>query len=97
MASRYDIAFIITRAILEARTTDVGKLLRVIPEIASKTLASGWCKLDENGDREASDYEIWGYGYIDGRVDYIKYGLYDGLRGKIFWYTDNPPCFTSPN
>ncbi|MEM3056113.1 MAG: ABC transporter substrate-binding protein [Candidatus Bathyarchaeia archaeon] len=98
MASRYDIAFIIAEAILEARTTDVGKLLEVIPEIASKTFgASGWCKLDENGDREMSDYEIWGYGYIDGRVDYIKYGLYDGLRGKIFWYKDNPSRLTSPN
>jgi branched-chain amino acid transport system substrate-binding protein len=91
MASRYDIAFIIARAILEARTTDVRKLLEVIPYIALNTFgASGWCKLDENGDRETADYEIWGYRYIDGKVNYFKYGIYDGLTGKISWYTDIP-------
>ncbi|MBS7638133.1 ABC transporter substrate-binding protein [Candidatus Bathyarchaeota archaeon] len=56
MASRYDIAWIIARSILEARSKDVERLVEVIPMIASTTFgASGWCKLDENGDRETAD------------------------------------------
>jgi branched-chain amino acid transport system substrate-binding protein len=87
MASKYDIAWIIVKAILEAKTLDVKRLLKVIPDVASMTFgASGWCKLDENGDRETADYEIYGYGYIDGVVTNIKYGIYDSGMKKIFWF-----------
>ncbi|MEM3056677.1 MAG: hypothetical protein QW639_05550, partial [Candidatus Bathyarchaeia archaeon] len=91
MANRYDIAWIIARSILEARTDDVERLIEVIPIIASTTFgASGWCKLDENGDRETADYDIWGYGYLNDRAVYLKYGRYYGLIGKVSWY--NPPA-----
>ncbi len=87
MASKYDIAWIIVKAIVEARTTDVRRLLEVIPSIASMTFgASGWCKLDENGDRETADYEIYGYGYLNNTVAWIKYGLYDGLSCRVSWF-----------
>lgn len=86
---KYDTAWIIVKAILEAQTTDVDQLLEVIPDIASKTFgASGWCKLNEAGDRETADYEIWGYGYASGRVRNIRYGLYDSVTGQVSWFTE---------
>ncbi len=89
MACTYDVAWIIVRSILEAQTTDIDQLLEVIPAVASMTFgASGWCKLNEAGDRYSANYEIWGYGYVDGEVKYIKYGLYDSMTDEVSWYTE---------
>lgn len=85
-ASKYDIAWILARAILKSKTTDVKRLLEVIPEVASMNFgASGWCKLDENGDRETANYGIYGYEYVNGTATYKNYGVYDGTLGRVFW------------
>lgn len=92
MASRYDIAWIIVKAVLVARTIDVKRLLEIIPSIASTFFgASGWCKLDENGDRETADYGIYGYGYLNNTVTRIKYGSYDGRTGEVSWFLPVEP------
>jgi hypothetical protein len=60
----------------------------VIPDVASRYFGySGWCLLNDAGDRAESDYDIWGYGYDDetGEPTIKKYGLYDSLTGQVTW------------
>jgi branched-chain amino acid transport system substrate-binding protein len=58
--------------------------------------ASGWCRLNDEGDRYGSDYLIWGYGEnAQSEVDNVCYGLYQSTIGEVIWYADvlgyNPP------
>ena len=63
--------------------TDV---INVIPDIASRYYGyTGWCLLNEAGDRYKTDYDIWGYGLIDGMPDFVHYGYYDSETGQVHW------------
>ena len=56
----YDSIWLVAKAILEAATTDTTVLKKILPGVAARYFgASGWCLLDENGDRAAMDYDIW--------------------------------------
>jgi branched-chain amino acid transport system substrate-binding protein len=88
-----DIAWVIAQAVLETQSSDARPLvatdiIEVIPDITSRFFGySGWCLLNENGDRFASNYDIWGYGYVNGEPSSIIYGLYDAATGQITWFT----------
>jgi branched-chain amino acid transport system substrate-binding protein len=86
-----DIAWIIAQAVLEVHgiagappeATDVSN---VIPDIASRYYGyTGWCLLNEAGDRYRTDYDIWGYGMIDGWPSFVHYGYYDSETGQVHW------------
>jgi len=49
--------------------------------------ASGWCRINEDGDRYAGNYDIWGYGLIDGEANFVNYGYYDGVSETVAWNT----------
>jgi branched-chain amino acid transport system substrate-binding protein len=92
-ACQIDIAWAIAMSVLETRpsssslygATDV---IEVIPDVASRYFGySGWCLLNEAGDRYASNYDIWGYGYVDGEPSIIRYGYYDSTTGMVTWLT----------
>jgi ABC-type branched-subunit amino acid transport system substrate-binding protein len=87
-ASWYDTAWICAKAVLEAGTTDTGKVKEVLPRVADDNYATGPCRLNPAGDRETADYVIWGYGLVDGRCEDTRYGLYDGLKGEVTWDTE---------
>ncbi len=56
----YDITWIVCKAILESGTYDGAILKEVIPTVAEQYWgACGWTKLNENGDRAESSYELW--------------------------------------
>lgn len=85
-AADYDNYWLLALSVIEAGTTDTDVMLEVLPSVAERYFgASGWCALDETGDRAAGNYEIWGFGYKDGVGDHILYGLYDLTTGKITW------------
>ena len=92
-ACEIDLAWVIALAVLEtqssdARPMDATDVIRVIPDVASRYFGySGWCLLNEAGDRAESDYDIWGYGYDDetGEPTIKKYGLYDSMTGQVTW------------
>jgi len=56
----YDAVWLITYSILQAGSADSEKVWQVFPQVAAKYFgASGYTKLNEAGDREGGDYEIW--------------------------------------
>ncbi len=56
----YDAVWLIAYSILQAGTADSQKIHDTLPTVAAKYFgASGYTKLNEAGDRESVDYEIW--------------------------------------
>lgn len=84
----YDIAWSIALALDAVGEYDPVKVKEVLPYILERYLgASGYIKLDENGDRAIADYDIW---FIE-KVGPEEYqwkviGLYKGLTETIEWY-----------
>ena len=89
MAAKHDAAWIIVRAILESQNTDIDCLLEVIPEVSSQTFgATGYCKLNQAGDRVSADYEIWGLEYSGREIIKTIYGRYDSIWNHVFLFVD---------
>jgi len=84
-ANWYDAAWICAKAVLEAGTTDTDKVKEALPRVADNNYTTGLCRLNPAGDRETADYIIWGYRLVDGICEDTRYGLYDGLKGKVTW------------
>ena len=65
----------------------VKNIVSLLPGIASIYYGySGWCLLNESGDRMPGGYDIWGYRNIDGVANYYKYGVCDAMTGQVTWY-----------
>lgn len=87
-----DAAWVLALSVLETRSTS-GKpellgtdVIAVFPDVASRYFGySGWCLLNEAGDRYSTDYDIWGYGYADEEGYFIYYGYYNTLTGDVYW------------
>ncbi len=97
VTTTYDISWILATAVLETQSMDATDVVPIIDDVAYNYWgASGWCRLNDEGDRYGSDYLIWGYGEnAQGEVDNVCYGLYQSTTGEVIWYTDvlgyNPP------
>jgi len=88
-ACTYDIGWVLAETILEAQSTDA---LDVIPLQETTCFnsfgASGWNRINEDGDRYAANYQIWAYQIEDGDGSEYVAGLYDMLTDSVTWYTD---------
>jgi len=85
-ATYYDACWLYALSIIMEGTADPIAVKSVLPSVAANYMGvSGWCKLNEAGDRYTSNYDIWGYGYESGEPSFIKYGYYDGISGKVMW------------
>jgi hypothetical protein len=87
-----DATWLLAMSILEIRsTTGTPQLcgtdvVNVFPDVASRYFGyTGWCLLNEAGDRMRTNYDIWGYGFIDGYPDHVYYGYYEAFTGKVHW------------
>ena len=59
--SSYDAVWLVGLAILEAQSTDVDMIKKILPEIAENySGAIGVTRLNDAGDLDHADYEIWG-------------------------------------
>ncbi len=59
----YDAAWAIAASVLETRSTDASVVAGVFPDVCGRYYgASGWCRLDKNGDRAPLPYDVWFYG-----------------------------------
>jgi branched-chain amino acid transport system substrate-binding protein len=89
-ACTYDIGWILTETILESQSTDALINLALQPTSCENSFgASGWNKINEDGDRFASNYQIWFYDIDDEGVGWDKVaGLYDMVTDSVTWYTD---------
>jgi branched-chain amino acid transport system substrate-binding protein len=59
----YDAAWAIAASVLETRSTDASVVAHVFSDVCGRYYgASGWCRLDKNGDRAPLPYDVWFYG-----------------------------------
>jgi len=90
-ACQVDVAWVIALAVLEAKPSGgpplkATNVIKVIPDVASRYYGySGWCLLNEAGDRYTSNYEIWGCGMVNGEPGFVYYGMYNSTTGTITW------------
>ena len=73
----YDAVFLAGWAILRAGEYDGEKIKEALPEVAKHFYGvSGWCILDENGDRLIQDYSIWTIVKVNGEYVFKDIGTY---------------------
>jgi len=88
-ACTYDVGWILTKTILESQSTDATELIPLqTPSAYVQWGASGWNRLNADGDRYASNYQIWGYGDLGSGVQNVVYGMYDSTLGSVTWNTE---------
>ena len=88
-ACTYDIAWCLLEAVLETQGVVAEDIIPLIDPITEKHYGTtGWCKLNEDGDRFPPDYEIWGYGTVGDTTEHVNYGKYFTFDGTVEWYTD---------
>jgi len=87
-AADYDINWVLLNAVLEAGSQDALDVIPLIPTISNNMYgASGWCKLNDDDDRDIINYDVWGIDYVDGVPKFVNYGVFDGASGKVSWDT----------
>ena len=85
-ACSYDVGWILTSTILESQSVDAVDLIPLqTPAAYRQWGASGWNRLNEDGDRYASNYQIWGYGDLGDGVQNVVYGMYDSTLDMVTW------------
>lgn len=86
-ACRFDVMMTILEGVLETQSEDAVDIIPLIHPITYKRWgASGWTKLNENGDRAGTNYQVWGYADIAGNVEFVQYGLYDAPSASMSWF-----------
>lgn len=89
-ACTYDIGWVLAETILESQSIDANVNIPLQETTCFNSFgASGWNKINEDGDRYAANYQIWAY-QIDDTGDGSEYvaGLYDMVTDTVTWYTD---------
>lgn len=85
----YDAAFITALSILEAQTIYALNVKTLFPDVADGFFGvSGWTRLDDNGDRLYSDYNIWGIDYGN-ETTLNLVGKYEGIGNKFTWLKED--------
>jgi branched-chain amino acid transport system substrate-binding protein len=85
-ACMYDACWLYAHSIMIAKSTKAHDIKEILPEVASNFFgASGWCSLNRDGDRYTTNYDLWGYGAIENKVQNIHYGHFNGDIGKVFF------------
>jgi len=88
-ACAYDVGWILTKTVTESQSTDALDIIPLQrPTAYTQWGASGWNRLNEDGDRYASNYQIWGYGDIGEGLQNVVYGLYDSTADVVTWDTE---------
>ncbi len=88
-ACSYDIGWVLTKTITESQSLDAVDLVPLqTPSAFTQWGASGWNRLNEDGDRYASNYQIWGYGDLGEGVQNVVYGMYDSTADIVTWDTE---------
>jgi branched-chain amino acid transport system substrate-binding protein len=75
----YDAVFLAGWSILRAGSYDGEAIKNALPKVAEKYYgASGWCILDDNGDRLMQDYAIWTITQVGENFEFEDIGTYSG-------------------
>ena len=88
-ACSYDIGWVLASTMLESQSQDAAELVPLqAPKAFKQWGASGWNRLNADGDRYASNYQIWGYGDLGSGVQNVVYGVYDSTLDSVTWNVD---------
>jgi len=88
-ACAYDVGWILTKTVTESQSTDALDIIPLQrPTAYTQWGASGWNRLNDDGDRYASNYQIWGYGDLGEGLQNVVYGLYDSTADVVTWDTE---------
>ena len=94
-SAMYDACWLHALSIMKTWTSETSYVKEELSGIAANYYgASGWLRLNDDGDRYAVDYEVWGYGLEDGLLVDVVYGCFDAINGEVTWFEDtgiNPP------
>jgi branched-chain amino acid transport system substrate-binding protein len=87
-ANAYDIMWILCKAVLEAGVYDGEIVKEVLPTVAEQYFgASGWTKLNENGDRAESNYELWTIQLnATAAPEWFLAATFDSASGALSWF-----------
>ena len=87
-ARLYDTAMIIMKAMLLADSDKADDVVNLIPILCDDYYGvSGSCSLNKFGDRLPPPYDIWGYGVVEGKTEFVRYGEVDPVTGIVSWDT----------
>ena len=82
----YDSAMILMRAMLLADSDKADDIVDLLQPLCDNYYGvTGSCSLNAAGDRLPLPYDIWGYGVVDGKVEFVRYGGVDPVTGVASW------------
>ena len=82
----YDSAMIIMRVMLQADSSKADDIVDLLQPLCDNYYGvTGSCSLNSAGDRVPPPYDIWGYGVVDGKVEFVRYGGVDPVTGLVSW------------
>ena len=83
----YDIVWALTYALLTVDKYDTSAVRAVLPDVTEALFgASGWVVLNADGDRAASDYDLWIIDQYTNGTNYWKYvGKYVQATDSVTW------------
>ena len=88
-ANWYDACWVLALSAVEANSSNALDVKPVLPTVAANYEGiTGLCTLNDAGDRDEMNYDIWGYGIVDGTPAHIKNGYYNGTSGEVQWIID---------
>jgi len=83
----YDCLWVIALSMLAADQYDGNAIRLALPYVANSYFgASGWTKLNANGDRAAGDYAIYAVVQVGGTYDWVKAATYSVATDTITWH-----------
>ncbi|MBD3206998.1 ABC transporter substrate-binding protein [Candidatus Bathyarchaeota archaeon] len=86
-ACAYDVGTLMSSTMLETQSTDAIDLVPLQrPKAYDQFGASGWNRLNEDGDRYASNYQIWAVN--DEATSWEVYGMYNAQTDSVEWNTE---------
>ncbi len=84
-ATGYDASFALALSIIEAGSTVANDVAPLWPDVPRNYYGtSGWVDLDDNGDRAAGVFDIWGFSTTDAN-GFTSYGQYSGIDLSVTW------------
>jgi len=99
----YDSVWILGKAMLEASSVDSEVVKSILPQVAGMHYGStGWCKLNNFGDRASGKYDIWAVFRPEESLDpdalvpnaneigWEYVGIYDPIADSVVWYHPIP-------
>jgi branched-chain amino acid transport system substrate-binding protein len=84
-ATDYDASYALALSVIEAGSVDANDIAPLWPTVPNNYYGtSGWVNLDENGDRAAGVFDIWGFSTTTD-VGFTSYGQYSGIDLSVTW------------